>query len=70
MQLNNMKCILVTGCVGFIGAKVSEFLLNDGYTVVGMDNMNDAYEMRLRHWRLDQIINHSNFEYTGRRKNE
>ena len=52
MQINHMKCILVTGCAGFIGAKVSEFLLcaaycgNDGYNVVGMNNMNDAYEIK------------------------
>ena len=58
--------ILVTGAAGFIGVKVSEFLLctascgKDGYKVIGMDNMNDAYEMRLRHWRLDRIKQYPN----------
>ncbi len=39
--------ILVTGAAGFIGSKVSEFLLADGHTVVGLDNLNDAYDVRL-----------------------
>ena len=53
-----MACYLVTGCAGFIGAKVTERLLADGHTVVGVDNLNDAYDVRLKHWRLDQIRNH------------
>jgi nucleoside-diphosphate-sugar epimerase len=36
--------ILVTGAAGFIGWKVSEFLLADGHSVVGVDNFNDAYD--------------------------
>jgi nucleoside-diphosphate-sugar epimerase len=48
-------CVLVTGAAGFIGAKVSELLLEQGHTVVGVDNMNDAYDVRLKEWRLRQI---------------
>ena len=44
--------ILVTGCAGFIGAKVSQLLLDAGQTVVGYDNLNDAYDPRLKAWRL------------------
>ncbi len=55
--------ILVTGCAGFIGWKVTEFLLADGHTVVGIDNLNDAYDPRLKHWRLDQIKDHPNFTF-------
>ena len=47
--------ILVTGCAGFIGSKVSETLARHGHTVLGVDNLNDAYDTRLKTWRLDQI---------------
>jgi len=40
--------VLVTGCAGFIGWKVSEYLLAAGYEVVGVDNLNDAYDVRLK----------------------
>jgi len=55
--------ILVTGCAGFIGWKVTEFLLADGHTVVGVDNLNDAYDVRLKQWRLEQIKDHPNFTF-------
>lgn len=54
---------LVTGCAGFIGAKVVEFLLRDGHSVIGVDNLNDAYDVRLKHWRLGQIKDHPNFTF-------
>jgi len=54
---------LVTGCAGFIGWKVTEFLLADGHTVVGVDNLNDAYDVRLKHWRLNQIKDHPNLTF-------
>jgi len=47
--------ILVTGCAGFIGWKVTESLLKEGHTVVGVDNLNDAYDVRLKEWRLSQL---------------
>ncbi len=50
-----MAIYLVTGCAGFIGWKVCEFLLADGHKVVGVDNLNDAYDVRLKHWRLAQL---------------
>ena len=50
-----MATYLVTGCAGFIGWKVSEFLLGDGHAVIGVDNLNDAYDARLKHWRLAQL---------------
>lgn len=55
--------ILLTGCAGFIGSKVAELLLADGHTVIGIDNLNDAYDVRLKHWRLDQIKSHPNFQF-------
>jgi len=47
--------VLVTGCAGFIGWKVCEYLLSAGYEVVGVDNLNDAYDVRLKRWRLAQL---------------
>ena len=35
---------LITGAAGFIGARTSEMLTEDGHTVVGVDNLNDAYD--------------------------
>jgi nucleoside-diphosphate-sugar epimerase len=46
---------LVTGVAGFIASRVAEFLLADDHTVVGIDNLNDAYDVRLKHWRLAQL---------------
>lgn len=53
----------VTGCVGFIGSKVTELLLTDGHTVVGVDNLNDAYDVRLKRWRLQQLERESGFQF-------
>ena len=53
--LRAMKNILVTGCAGFIGWKISERLLDEGFNVVGVDNLNDYYDPRLKEWRLNQL---------------
>jgi len=45
----------VTGAAGFIASRVSEFLINDGHTVVGVDNMNDAYDVRMKEYRLGKL---------------
>ena len=50
-----MGKILVTGAAGFIGSKVSEMLLEEGYQVIGVDNLNDYYDVRLKLWRLDNL---------------
>jgi nucleoside-diphosphate-sugar epimerase len=55
--------ILVTGCAGFIGWKVSEVLLHQGYTVIGVDNLNDAYDPRLKRWRLAQLEGRPGFAF-------
>ena len=47
-----MANILVTGAAGFIGHRVSSMLLEDGHTVIGVDNLNDAYDVRLKEYRL------------------
>jgi UDP-glucuronate 4-epimerase len=58
-----LKTVLVTGCAGFIGWKVSELLLADGHRVVGVDNFNDAYDPRLKHWRFAQLEGKPGFEF-------
>ena len=47
--------ILVTGAAGFIGAAVSQYLINRGDQVVGIDIINDYYDVNLKHARLDEI---------------
>ena len=53
----NGKTILVTGAAGFIGSYLVKRLKNDlkGATVIGIDNMNDYYDVSLKEWRLEQI---------------
>ena len=46
---------LVTGAAGFIGARTTELLIKDGHTVVGIDNMNDAYDPRMKEYRLRKM---------------
>ncbi|MFN3395768.1 MAG: NAD-dependent epimerase/dehydratase family protein [Thermodesulfovibrionales bacterium] len=53
--------VIVTGCAGFIGWKVSEMLLDKGYSVIGIDNMNDYYDPKLKEWRLTGLRRHSRF---------
>jgi nucleoside-diphosphate-sugar epimerase len=54
---------LVTGCAGFIASKVADLLLQAGHEVVGVDNLNDAYDPRLKHWRLDQLRLREGFSF-------
>lgn len=56
-----MKKVLVTGAAGFIGSKVSEMLLEEDYQVVGVDNLNDYYDIQLKLWRLDNLKKYRNF---------
>ncbi|KPH71108.1 MULTISPECIES: NAD-dependent epimerase [Bacillaceae] len=54
--------VLVTGCAGFIGFHLSKRLLKEGYTVVGLDNMNHYYDATLKFDRLIQLT-HQNFYF-------
>lgn len=55
--------ILVTGAAGFIGFHVSRSLLARGDQVVGLDNMNDYYDPRLKTARLELLRRHGNFRF-------
>ena len=54
------KKYLVTGAAGFIASQVCLQLLDQGDQVVGVDNLNDYYDVRLKNWRLQQLENHRN----------
>ena len=53
----------VTGAAGFIASRVTEFLIKDGHTVVGVDNMNDAYDVRMKEYRLRNLQDLSGFTF-------
>ncbi|HEY5901006.1 MAG TPA: NAD-dependent epimerase/dehydratase family protein [Anaerolineales bacterium] len=50
-----MAHYMVTGAAGFIGARTSEMLLQQGHTVTGVDNVNHAYDVRLKEYRLKRL---------------
>jgi UDP-glucuronate 4-epimerase len=54
---------LVTGAAGFIGSRVTEMLVDAGHHVVGLDNLNDAYDGRLKQWRLKRLVGRNGFEF-------
>ncbi len=56
-------CYLVTGAAGFIGARVTEFLTADGHAVVGIDNLNDAYDVRVKEYRLARLKQQPGFAF-------
>ncbi len=58
-----MRRVVVTGAAGFIGAAVSERLLARGDTVTGVDDLNDAYDVRLKEWRLARLVPHPRFRF-------
>lgn len=46
---------LITGAAGFIGARTATMLIEQGHTVVGIDNINDAYDPRIKEYRLKKL---------------
>src|SRR3989338_6446872 len=58
-----MNKILVTGCAGFIGWKVSQQLIEMNKKVICIDNMNNYYDPALKKWRLDTLKNKKNFSF-------
>jgi UDP-glucuronate 4-epimerase len=55
--------VLVTGAAGFIGSTLSLRLLARGDEVLGVDNLNDYYDVALKQARLDRLIPHPNFKF-------
>ena len=60
---NEMKKYLVTGASGFIGAQVCRKFLDQGHQVVGIDNMNDYYDVRLKDYRVGELKKHERFTF-------
>jgi nucleoside-diphosphate-sugar epimerase len=57
------QTILVTGAAGFIASRTAAQLVETGHTVVGIDNMNDAYDARMKEHRREQLDRLENFTY-------
>lgn len=55
--------IFITGVVGFIGSFLAKKLLEDGYHIIGLDNINDYYDVKLKHFRLDMLKQHPSFTF-------
>jgi UDP-glucuronate 4-epimerase len=58
-----MEKILLTGAAGFIGWKTAQVLLDQGFHVAGIDNMNDYYDVALKQHRLKYLQRNPNFEF-------
>src|SRR6056297_193601 len=59
------KNVLVTGVAGFIGFHLAYRLLKDGYSVVGIDNLNPYYDVNLKKDRLKELEPFSNYQFHG-----
>ena len=58
-----MANYLLAGAAGFIGAAVAEKLLEAGHAVLGVDDLNDAYDVRLKQWRLERLRARERFTF-------
>ena len=58
-----MNKYTVTGAAGFIASVVSTKLLESGHEVVGIDNLNDAYDITIKNWRLEKLQDYANFSF-------
>lgn len=58
-----MKSALVTGAAGFIASRVARRLVDDGVEVVGIDNINDAYDKRIKEHRLAGLSGAEGFTF-------
>jgi nucleoside-diphosphate-sugar epimerase len=58
-----MPRYLLTGAAGFIGARTAELLLDAGHSVVGVDDVNDAYDPRVKRHRLGKLVGRPNFSF-------
>ena len=58
-----MDCILITGAAGFIGFHLAERLLAQRYNIIGLDNLNDYYDVSLKQKRLELLNSHGGFTF-------
>lgn len=58
-----MSNYLISGVAGFIGARVAELLLESSHSVIGIDNMNNAYDVRMKRYRLKKLEKNKAFSF-------
>ncbi|MDR1599044.1 MAG: NAD-dependent epimerase/dehydratase family protein [Oscillospiraceae bacterium] len=63
VERDNAKVVLVTGAAGFVGFHLSRLLLDAGARIVGFDNINDYYDVSLKHERLDILNAYGRFTF-------
>ncbi len=63
MQAKGSQTVLVTGAAGFIGWKTARMILEGGFNVVGIDNMNHYYDVKLKEWRKKDLEKYENFRF-------
>ncbi|MFZ5424556.1 MAG: SDR family NAD(P)-dependent oxidoreductase [Patescibacteria group bacterium] len=54
--------VLITGVAGFIGSNLAEYLLNNDYEVVGIDNFNEFYKRKIKDYNIKDFVNNPNFK--------
>tara|TARA_B100001287_G_scaffold230848_1_gene201533 strand:- start:471 stop:1457 length:987 start_codon:yes stop_codon:yes gene_type:complete len=69
MYLVNKK-VVVTGCSGFIGFHLSNSLLDSDHTVIGIDSLNNAYDVKLKEKRLEELNKKENFSFLNNNLSE
>ena len=57
------KKVIISGSAGFIGFHLAKNLMNMGYGVIGIDSLNDAYDVRLKNLRVNELKNNGNYEF-------
>lgn len=58
-----MNIILITGVAGFIGSRTAHMLLDKNYKIIGLDNLNDYYDLRIKQYRLEKLKQKENFKF-------
>lgn len=58
-----MARYFITGVAGFIAARVAELLLDNGHEVIGVDDLNNAYDVRMKEYRLGRLVDRERFDF-------